>query len=88
MAPGVDSASNRNEYQVCFLECKDGRYVGLTTLPLLCADCLENWEPQPLGTLRACNRIALKQPKLLLMCFSVLLSELQYPHPHLLLRQP
>jgi len=28
--------------------------VGLTTLPLSCADCLEIWESQPPGTLRAC----------------------------------
>ena len=28
--------------------------TGLTTLPLLCANCLEIWEPQPPGTLRAC----------------------------------
>ena len=34
--------------------CKDGWCVGLTTLPTLCADCLEIWEPQPPGTLRAC----------------------------------
>ena len=34
--------------------CKGGRCVGLTTLPLSCADCLEIWEPQPPGTLRAC----------------------------------
>jgi hypothetical protein len=33
---------------------KGGRYVGLTTLPPSCADCLEIWEPQPPGTLRAC----------------------------------
>jgi len=33
---------------------KGGRCVGLTTLPPSCADCLENWEPQPPGTLRAC----------------------------------
>jgi len=26
----------------------------LTTLPLSSADCLEIWEPQPPGTLRAC----------------------------------
>ena len=31
-----------------------GRYIGLTTLPLSCANCLEFWEPQPPGTLRAC----------------------------------
>jgi hypothetical protein len=34
---------------------KGGRCVGLTTLPPLCADCLEIWEPQPPGTLRACQ---------------------------------
>ena len=31
--PGVDSASNRNEYQEHFLGVKSGRCVGLTTLP-------------------------------------------------------
>ena len=52
--PGVDSASNRNEYQVYFLGGKGGRCVGLTTLPPSCVDCLEIREPQPPGTLRAC----------------------------------
>jgi len=52
--PGVDSASNRNEYQEYSLGGKGGRCVRLTTLPLSCADCLEVWEPQPPGTLRAC----------------------------------
>jgi len=33
---------------------KGGWCVGLTTLPSSCADCLEIWEPQPSGTLRAC----------------------------------
>jgi len=33
---------------------KDGRCVGMTSLPASCADCLEIWEPQPSGTLRAC----------------------------------
>ena len=51
--PGVDSASNRNEYQEYFLGGKGGRFLGLTTLPPSCADCLEIWEPQPTGTLRA-----------------------------------
>jgi len=39
--------------------------MGLTTLPTSCADCLEIWDPQPLGILRACrglNRIALPFP--------------------------
>ena len=48
--------SNRNEYQEFFLGGKGGRCVGLTTLPPSCADCLEIWELQPSGTLRACNR--------------------------------
>jgi len=47
---GVDSASNRNKYQEYILEGKGGRCVGLTTLPPSCADCLEIWEPQPLGS--------------------------------------
>jgi hypothetical protein len=48
--PVVDSASNRNEYQ----EDKGGRWVGLTTLPSSCADCLEilessnSWSPRGL----------------------------------------
>jgi hypothetical protein len=33
---------------------KGGRCVGLTTLPPSCADCVEMWEPEPPGTLRAC----------------------------------
>jgi len=37
-----------------FLGGKGGRCVGLTTLPPSCVDCLEIWEPQPPGTLRAC----------------------------------
>jgi len=52
--PGIDSASNRNEYQEYFLGGKGGRCVGLTTLAPSCADCLEIWEPQPPGTLRVC----------------------------------
>ena len=50
--PGVDSASNRNEYQEYFLGVKSGRCVGLIILPPSCADCLGIWEPQPTGTLR------------------------------------
>jgi hypothetical protein len=34
---------------------KGGRCVGLTILPLSSADCLKIWEPQPPGTLRACQ---------------------------------
>ena len=32
---------------------KDGRCIGLTS-PITCNDCLEIWEPQLPGTLRAC----------------------------------
>ena len=47
--PGIDSASNINEYQGYLLGGKCGRCVGLTTLPPSCADCLEVWGPQPPG---------------------------------------
>jgi hypothetical protein len=33
LAPAIDSASNRNEYQEYFLGGKGGQFVGLTTLP-------------------------------------------------------
>ena len=53
-AHGVESASNRNEYQEYFLGGKGGRCVRLINLPTSCADCLEIWEPQTAGTLKAC----------------------------------
>jgi hypothetical protein len=40
----VDSASDRNEYQEYSLEGKGCQGVGLTALPPLCANCLENWD--------------------------------------------
>jgi hypothetical protein len=46
--PGVDSASNINEYQEYFLGGKGGRCLELTTLPPSCVDCLEIWDPQGL----------------------------------------
>ena len=54
--PGVDSASNRNEYQEYFLGGKGGQCVGfnLTT----CADCLQIWELQPPGILRTCPSLS------------------------------
>ena len=36
---------------------KVGRWVRLTTLSLSCADCLEIWDPQPPGNLRASTGI-------------------------------
>jgi hypothetical protein len=53
--PGVDSASNRNEYQIYFLGVKGGRCVRLTTLPPSCQECQKNhgasnsWNPQGLS---------------------------------------
>jgi hypothetical protein len=58
---GVDSTSNRNEYQGYFLSGKGGRCVGVT-LPHSCADCLETCELQPHGNLRACTGIAVPLP--------------------------
>jgi len=52
--PRVNSASNKNQYHEYFLGGKGGRRVGLTTLPSSSADCLEIWETQPPGDLRAC----------------------------------
>ena len=55
--PGVESPSNRHEYQGCILDCKGGRCVGLTDLPPSCADCLEilgasiSWSPKGLSRL-------------------------------------
>jgi len=57
--PGVDSASNRNEYQEYFLGGKGGRCVGLTTLP-------PSWNLgslkllEPSGPVQACNWIVLR----------------------------
>jgi len=52
--PWIDSASNRNKYRDYFLRVKDGRCVGLTTLPPSWVNCLAIWELQLHGTLRAC----------------------------------
>jgi hypothetical protein len=57
VGPGVDSASNRNEYQEYFLGGKSGRCLRLTTLPPSCADCLQNRGAS--GSVQACNGIAL-----------------------------
>jgi hypothetical protein len=64
--PGVDSASNRNEYREYFLESKVGRCWRPTVLPPSCADCLQIWQPQPPETLRAC-------PGLYWDCFTLFL---------------
>ena len=57
MTPGVDSFSIINEYQEHFLGVKGGRCVELTNLPPSCIYCLEIWEPQPPGILRAVEEL-------------------------------
>jgi len=60
--PGVDSVSNRNEYQEHFLGGKGGRCVRLTTLPPTCAGVTKSGNPnflEPSGPFRVCNGTAL-----------------------------
>ena len=60
--PGVDSASNRNEYQEYLLGAKGGRCIRLTTLPTSCAVAIKSGNLkflEPSGPLRACNGTAL-----------------------------
>jgi hypothetical protein len=45
--------------QEYFLGSKCSQCAGLTTLPPSCTKCLQIWEPQPPGTLKACTGIAL-----------------------------
>jgi len=52
--PGVDSATNRNEYQEHFLGGKGGRCVRLTTLPPSCAVVTKSGNLNFLRTLWAC----------------------------------
>ena len=59
---GVDSASNRNEYQEHFLGGKGGRCVRLTTLPPSCAVVMKSGNLnflEPSGPFQACNGTAL-----------------------------
>jgi len=55
LGPGVNSASNINEYQEYFLRGKGGRCVGLATLLPFFANCLEilgastSWRPKGLS---------------------------------------
>jgi hypothetical protein len=52
---GIDSASNRNDYQGYLLQGKGGRCEGLTNLPSLYADFVEilgastSWSPEGLS---------------------------------------
>jgi len=61
--PGVDSASNRNEYQEHFVWSKGGRRLRLTTLPPSCAVVMKSRNLnllEPSGPLRAYNRTDLQ----------------------------
>ena len=58
--PGVDSASNRNDYQEHFLGGKGGRCARLTILPPSCAVVTKSGNLnflEPSGLLRACNGV-------------------------------
>jgi hypothetical protein len=55
----LGSTQSLTEVPGIFPEGKGGRFVGLTTVPTSRADCLKIWEPQPPGTLRACNGVDL-----------------------------
>jgi len=60
--PGVESASNINEYQEYFLWSKGGRCVRLTTISPSCAVVLKSGNLNFLetsGPLQACNGTAL-----------------------------
>jgi len=60
--PGVDSSSNRNEYQEYYLGDKGGRCVRLTNLPTSCAVVMKSESPnflEPSGPVQACNGTAL-----------------------------
>ena len=60
--PGVDSASNRNEYQEYFLGGKGGRCIRLTTLPPSCAVVTKSGDLnflEPSGPVQACNGTSL-----------------------------
>jgi hypothetical protein len=63
--PGVDSASNRNEYQEYFLGGKAGRYLRLTTLPPSCGVVMKSGNLkflEPSGPVQAFNGTALPLP--------------------------
>jgi hypothetical protein len=54
MALGLTRPLTEMSTRNIFLRDKGGRCVELKTLPPSCGECLEIWEPQPPGTLRAC----------------------------------
>jgi len=91
--PGVDSASNRNEYQEYFLGVKGGRYVRLTTLPPSWAVVTKSGSLnflEPSGPVQACNGTALpsnvyfitKQYACCRCCYIILLNRDIYSDRH------
>jgi len=79
-APGVDSASNRNEYHEYFLGGKCGRCVRLITLPPSCAVITKSGSlnfMEPSGPAQACNGTALPLPYSVITQFAILLSSFQ-----------
>ena len=78
--PKVDSASNRNEYQVYFLGGKGGRCIRLTTLPPSCAVVMKSGNLnflEPSGSLQACNGTALHLPFTFLLNFYATLFDIR-----------
>ena len=71
--PGVDSASDRNEYQEYFLGGKGGRCVGLHVPIVLKAESLNLLEP--LGPVQVCTGIVLP---LLVVLFTVYIYCIKY----------
>ena len=64
-SPGVDSASNINEYQEHFLGVKGGRCIRLATLPPSCAVVMKSANLkflEPSGPLQASEETALPLP--------------------------
>ena len=55
MVLGSTQPLNKYEYQEYFPEGEGGWFVRLTNLPPSCTNCLEIWELQLPGTLRACS---------------------------------
>jgi hypothetical protein len=75
--------TNSKEYQEYLLGGKGGRCAGLA-LPLSCAVCLEIWEPQPPGFLRALSSSVMRLLYPLTISYSFLLTHSQYPFHNLL----
>jgi hypothetical protein len=70
--PRVNSSSNRNEYQEYFLGSKGGWCIELTTLPSLCADCLQNLGVSTSVTFWTSNRPALALPNINMPDYSLI----------------